>query len=222
MLNSNVSTFVPRVASFSIFNSTAPKKVKIKDGRVMGENFLLSLRLFCLLRRLTFVAVLRCVHGMFTLFHLCTASMRCNRVYFHFNSIGVRSPRWVIFGELMFRYICRHFLCFLFSRWYFFFYLFRLSFCFAFEQPSIRVCVIVLNTGLYFRWSALYLHISTDARYRIVATKWSMNFSLETRIKDLFNWWWEQQCFVLFLHTNRLFESSGKKKKTLSSFCVIN
>lgn len=120
MLNSNVSTFVSRVASFSIFNSTAPKKVKIKDGRVMGENFLLSLRLFCLLRRLTFVAVLRCVHGMFTLFHLCTASMRCNRVYFHFNSIGVRSPRWVIFGELMFRYICRHFLCFLFSRWYFF------------------------------------------------------------------------------------------------------
>lgn len=143
MLNSNVSTFVPRVASFSIFNSTAPKKVKIKDGRVMGENFLLSLRLFCLLRRLTFVAVLRCVHGMFTLFHLCTASMRCNRVYFHFNSIGVRSPRWVIFGELMFRYICRHFLCFLFSRWYFFLLVSSLVlFClWAAVYTGVRDCV---------------------------------------------------------------------------------
>lgn len=89
----------------------------------------------------SFVVVLRCVHDIQFLFHLCTASVGCNRVYTIFTLIqsAYVRPRWVILASLRFDIgIFLSFPCIFFAL---FVSRFVFVFCFCVEQPTMRACV---------------------------------------------------------------------------------
>lgn len=137
------------VASFSIFNSTNEWKKQKEDERHdssnngMGANFLLSWRLLLFFSslfsapRILFCRCpsLRSRYSVFISPLYGFGGMQPCVYYFHFDSIGVRSPALGNFGELTFRY--RHFP---FVSVYIFRFV-RLSLCFCVEQPTMRACV---------------------------------------------------------------------------------